>query len=297
LNERKSSHQTDLDHLTRLKVLSWLSPEELTLLVSSLTLVNFKRRAVIVQEAGLASAAHILLTGIARITCMNARGERVTVALLAPGLIPEFPAVPMSHSNFQCEAYNDCRVGNLSYDEFDGITKKSSESAFKRLHENDLKQLYRVLVRSSSFLNLGLHERIAIALLELCSDFGVEESRGRLLRMSFSHKDIAGLVGAFATTSDAASGAIGAREVRNSAGTTVGRAGCRASEIDRTHTRLGGEFRATNVKNRCSRNLREMASTRKNTRLRSVGLSSPGTRWHAWPNALMVRSRVPFFCG
>jgi CRP-like cAMP-binding protein len=43
---------------------------------------------------------------------------------------------------------------------------------------------------------LGLHQRIAIVLFELCSDFGIEESRGTLLRVSFSHKDIANLVGA-----------------------------------------------------------------------------------------------------
>jgi CRP-like cAMP-binding protein len=196
LNERDSHHNSDLDYLTRLKALSWLSPAELTMLVGALTLANYKRRAVILDESALASEAHILLTGIARITCMNAHNERVTVALIAPGLIPEFPAMPMSHSSFQCEAYNDCRVGTLSHAEFDGITRKSSESAFKHLHENDLKQWYRLLLRSSSFLNLGLHERIAIALLELCSDFGVEESRGTLLRVSFSHKDIANLVGA-----------------------------------------------------------------------------------------------------
>jgi hypothetical protein len=41
-----------------------------------------------------------------------------------------------------------------------------------------------------------MHERIAIALVELCSDFGVEESRGTLLRVAFSHKNIANLVGA-----------------------------------------------------------------------------------------------------
>jgi CRP-like cAMP-binding protein len=35
-----------------------------------------------------------------------------------------------------------------------------------------------------------------MTLLELCSDFGVEESRGTLLRVSFSHQDIANLVGA-----------------------------------------------------------------------------------------------------
>jgi CRP-like cAMP-binding protein len=196
LNELKSHRSTDLDHLSRLKALSWLSPAELNLLVSALTITNFKRRSVILHETRLIAQAHILLTGIARITCMNARSERVTVALIAPGLIPELPVLPIGRSSFQCEAYNDCRVGTLSLDEFEGITEKSAESAFRHLHENDLKQWYRLLLRSSSFLNLGLHERIAITLLELCSDFGIEESRGTLLRVSFSQKDIANLVGA-----------------------------------------------------------------------------------------------------
>ena len=64
------------------------------------------------------------------------------------------------------------------------------------MHENDLKQWYRLLLRGSGYLSPGLHERVALTLLELCSDFGVEESRGTLLRESFSHRDIAELVGA-----------------------------------------------------------------------------------------------------
>lgn len=35
-----------------------------------------------------------------------------------------------------------------------------------------------------------------MTLLELCSDFGIEESRGTLLRVPFSHQDFADLVGA-----------------------------------------------------------------------------------------------------
>ena len=232
LNELKSNRHTDLDHLNNLKALSWLSPAELTLLASALTLTNFKRRAVILQEVALASEAHILLTGIARITCMNARNERVTVALIAPGLIPELPALPMSRSGFQCEAYNDCRVGTLSLDKFDSITEKSAESAFRHLHENDLKQWYRLLLRSSTFMNLGLHERIAITLLELCSDFGIEESRGTLLRVSFSQKDIAQLGRSLAAPSDRTSGAARARSFPGSSGTATHCAGGQAPGVD-----------------------------------------------------------------
>lgn len=192
----RETRDSDLDRLSRLKALSWLSQSELVLLVAALVVTNHKRHSVILREPQLARDAHILLTGVARITCRNARNERVTVAMLAPGPIPEFPTLPLSFSEFQCEAYNDCRVGSLSWDDFDGITANGSESAFKQFHRNDLKQWYRLLLRSSSFLNLSLHERIAIALLELCADFGIEDSRGTLLRVSFSHKDIANLVGA-----------------------------------------------------------------------------------------------------
>ena len=86
-------------------------------------------------------------------------------------------------------------MGSLGWKDFDGITARSSGSVFKKFHENDLQQWYRLLLRSSGFLNLALQERIAITLLELSSDFGVKESRGTLLR-AFSHRDIADLVGA-----------------------------------------------------------------------------------------------------
>ncbi len=196
MNGTRNSPDSDLDKLSRLKALSWLSASELGLLANALTLADFKRPQIILPESALASDAHILLKGIARITCRNARSERVTIALLPPGPIPEFPSLPLSRFDFRCEAYNDCRVGSLSWTDFSGVRLNSSDSAFRKFHQNDLQQWYRLLLRSSSFLNLDLHERIAITLLELASDFGIKESRGALLRAAFSHQDIADLVGA-----------------------------------------------------------------------------------------------------
>jgi CRP-like cAMP-binding protein len=197
LNEpNRARRDTDLERLGRLNALSWLSLSELTRLVEILSLANFRRHEVIVSEDALATDAHILLTGAANVTCLNVRGERVTVALVAPGPIPEFPLLPVSRWSFQCEAYTDCRVGSLGWDRFGAISFDSAQLAFRRFHQTNLRQWYRLFLRGSSFLSLDLHERIALTLLELCSDFGVEESRGTLLKIVLSHRQLANLVGA-----------------------------------------------------------------------------------------------------
>ena len=196
MNGTRNQPDSDFEKLTRLKALSWLSASELGSLAGKLALANFKRPQIILRAAALATDAHILLKGIARITCQSARGERVTIALLPPGPIPEFPSLPFNRFDLRCEAYNDCRVGTVGWTDFNGITLHHSELAQKKFHQNDLQQWYRLLLRSSSFLSLGLHERITITLLELASDFGIKESRGMLLGASFSHQDLADLVGA-----------------------------------------------------------------------------------------------------
>jgi hypothetical protein len=93
---------------------------------------------VIFHETPLAEEAHVLIAGIARITCLNATNERVTVALIAPGPIPELPSLLMSRFDFRCEAFNNCRVGTLDWKGFEGVTLNGRESAFKKFHQNDL---------------------------------------------------------------------------------------------------------------------------------------------------------------
>ena len=154
---------------------------------------NFYKGEVIFPEEALTSGIHFLLAGVARITRLNRCNERVTAALLAPGPIPEFLSSPVSRWHFRCEAYRDCRVGCLGWDQFDAVTKGVSASALRTFHENNLMQWYQW---SLSFLGLDLRERLVFTLRQLCSNFGIAESRGILLRVCVSHKDLADLVGA-----------------------------------------------------------------------------------------------------
>jgi len=196
INHLKTLSETDLERLGRLKIFSWLTAAEVKVLGTSLAMVNYRRREEIFRESPLANEAHVLIAGIARITCLNANDERVTVALIAPGPIPELPSLSMSRFDFRCEAYNNCRVGTLDWKGFESIALNGRELAFRRFHENDLKHWYRLLRRTSGLLNLDLHERVAITMLDLCDDFGIEDARGTLLTVALSHKDIANIVGA-----------------------------------------------------------------------------------------------------
>jgi len=195
LNRSRIPAKSDFDQLSRIKVLSRLSAAEIELLAETLTLDEFDRGQTILRDAQFAPQAHFLIKGIARSTCKNARGERVTIALLPQGPIPDFPSLPSGRFDFRCEAYNDCRVGSMGWDDFKKITANSPELV-RTFHQNDMRHWYRLLLRSSSFLKLDLHERVAITLLELAADFGIKESRGALLKAPFSHNDIADLVGA-----------------------------------------------------------------------------------------------------
>jgi CRP-like cAMP-binding protein len=187
---------SDLDALSRIKSITCFSDSELKELAAALEVGDFKRHDVICGESGLASDARVLLGGIACITCASSRRQRVTVSLLAPGPIPEFPALPSSHYRFQCEAHGDCRVGAISWERLSEISPTASRVATRAFHQNNLKHWYRLLLRGSNFLSLDLHERLGIALLDLCADFGIPDARGSLLRVSISHQDLADLVGA-----------------------------------------------------------------------------------------------------
>jgi len=193
MDRQKYAGPTDLDSLNRLKPFSCLPADALRELASGLNSANFQRSEVILAEEALATGVHILLKGVAKITCLNPCGQRVTVALLAPGPIPEFLSLPVSRWHFRCEAYSDCRVGSLGWDQFDLITRAVPQSALRRFHENNLMQWY---LWSLSFLGLSIRERLVFTLLQLCSNFGVIESRGTLLLISLSHRDLADLVGA-----------------------------------------------------------------------------------------------------
>jgi CRP/FNR family transcriptional regulator, cyclic AMP receptor protein len=183
--------------LRALKNISWLNRRQLHKLSGALTLSRFDKGSTIFDEHDSTDSAYILLTGIARITCRNRKGERSLVIMVAPGMIPGFPlAVPGIKYNFRCEAITACQIGTLDFQTFIEICLGIASNDFKRMASNYLVRWDLVQLRCSNFMGCTLVERLALALLELTENFAVDHPRGLLLTVSTRHKDLAELVGA-----------------------------------------------------------------------------------------------------
>jgi CRP/FNR family transcriptional regulator len=187
----------ELPNLKRFKNLSWLSASRATKVARELVVRTFQSGEIIFDERTAPKSIYILLSGTARITCLNRKGQRVLVVMVPPGMVSGLPQ-PVSGTNcgFRCEASTSCQVGAISFNEFTKISLDIDSVTFKQMAFNYLGQWNLVQLRCSNFMRYSLQERLALALLELSEDFGIPGNDGVRLHPNVNHTDLAELVGA-----------------------------------------------------------------------------------------------------
>jgi CRP/FNR family cyclic AMP-dependent transcriptional regulator len=188
---------SDLQLLGRMKGLSWLSAGQLKNLDDSMSARSVKHKDLIFEERGVLNLdTHILLSGTAEISHLSDHHSRV-VAILSPDVMFRVPLMPRGvDHNFQWTALNDCRVAELSTTRFINITLGIRPDVYAKIADTANGRWGFLLGRYPSFLGLGLRERVAVALLELALEFGVQDTRGVLLRITLTQRQLADLVGA-----------------------------------------------------------------------------------------------------
>jgi CRP/FNR family transcriptional regulator, anaerobic regulatory protein len=193
----RAGRVSGLRRLRGLKNISWLTSRQLNRLVDALSLNRVEKRDIIFDEKHSPESAYLLLSGVARITCRNRKGDRTLVIMVAPGMIPGFPP-PVSgiRYNFRCEAVTDCQIGVVGLETFIEIALGIASADFKRMAASYSGRWDLVQLRCANFMSCTLEERVALILLELSENFGVADGQEVRLNIPARHKDIAELVGA-----------------------------------------------------------------------------------------------------
>src|SRR6202790_4354397 len=187
----------DIRNLRGLKNISWLSSRQLNRLAAALAVSAVEKREIIIDDKHSRESAYVLLSGVARITCRNRKGDRTLVIMVAPGMIPGFPPpVPGISYNFRCEAITHCQVGTIELEAFIEISLGIGSEDFKRMAVSYLGRWDLVQLRCANFMSCTLEERLALILLELSEHFGTRNGKGIKLTVHARHRDLADLVGA-----------------------------------------------------------------------------------------------------
>src|SRR5271170_5376602 len=183
--------------LASLKNISWLTARQLDKLSSALTVSAVEKYGIIFDEQSAPDSVYILLAGVARITCRNRKGDRTTVIMVAPGIVPGFPPpVPGFRYNFRCEAVTPCRIGAIELESLIEISLGIASADFKRMAASYLGRWDLVQLRCANFMSCTLEERLALILLEWSENFGVPDPKGMRLTLPARHRDLAELTGA-----------------------------------------------------------------------------------------------------
>ena len=157
---------------------------------------QFSKRSVVYQEGESDDAVYIVVSGIARLVCLNRKRERTLLEVLGPGDVIEIPSLlPDIRHKLTCETFTDCLIGSIGptalVEGIVGIPFREFNEALNLT----MGRWWTLLERHSNFLRQTVREKILLALLDLGRKFGQRrDDLGLIIDLGLSGQDIADLV-------------------------------------------------------------------------------------------------------
>ncbi|MDX8411191.1 MAG: Crp/Fnr family transcriptional regulator [Mariprofundaceae bacterium] len=143
-----------------------------------------------------ANQVYILKQGLVKISKLTEDGKKVTLEILSPGTI--FGGLPGKGSGGQeelAEVMDDGLICVLSRRDFEYLMERFP-MLYARLSKLVGLRLAKIEQKLSDLLFKDIEHRLAQLFLELIKEFGVDDARGKLIRVKLTHQEVANLIGA-----------------------------------------------------------------------------------------------------
>ena len=177
-------------------LLADLPERELELLDQIAESHEYRRRQVIWEPGTAANAVYIVRSGIVKLYKVSDEGRELTLHFFTKDhLFGELAVVSDTAHDSSAEAYEDTTLITIGKDDFLKVMMRNAALAMRmvRLVGDRRRQLER---RVESLLFRSAHARLAALFLDLALSFGVRDSRGVIINLKLTHREIASLIGA-----------------------------------------------------------------------------------------------------
>lgn len=177
-------------------MLADLPERELELLDQVSESIDLRRRGVVWEPGDTTNTIYLLRAGIVKLSKTNDEGRELTLGFYTrDALVGELGVVNESPHDTTCEAYEDSQLLAIPKDDFVRVMMRHPALAMRMIRlVGDRRQ--RLENRVESLLFKSAHSRLAALFLDLGDTFGVRDSRGRIVNLKLTHKEIASLIGA-----------------------------------------------------------------------------------------------------
>jgi CRP/FNR family transcriptional regulator, nitrogen oxide reductase regulator len=174
-----------------------LGADKLDRLAEEMSLVRFKRGDRILADPHSATDTFLVLKGAIAITWQHDSRHRVLIALLAPGeIFGDSSSLPEIAQGLNGDAFANSLVAKIDSARLVDILLGVELAAFKAATEMTVGWSAKALMRYIKMFHMSPRERLVIALIEIGTKFGVRDSRGLILNLPMTQRDLADLLGA-----------------------------------------------------------------------------------------------------
>lgn len=162
-----------------------------------MSLARFKRGDRIVVDLQSPTEVFLVLKGAIAVTWQHDGRHQVLVTLLAPGEIFGISSLlPEMAQGLKGYAFTNSLVATINSSILMDILLGVELAAFKSAMEMTVGWSAETLMRYIRMFHVAPRDRLVIALIEMGAKFGVRDSRGLILNLPMTQKDLANLLGA-----------------------------------------------------------------------------------------------------
>lgn len=177
-------------------IMADLPERELEVLEQVSENVEVRRRHFVWEPGDTAASVYFVRSGIVKLSKVNDEGRELTLHFFTRDqLFGELAVISESPHDTVAEAYEDTQLLTIGKDDFIRVMMRTPQLALRMLRlVGERRQ--RLENRVESLLFRSAHARLAALFLELALTFGVRDSRGVIINLKLTHKEIASLIGA-----------------------------------------------------------------------------------------------------
>jgi len=185
----------DLEFLKQTALFEGLTEADQKLIERVLVPGFCRKRQTVFSPDDAATSIYILKSGRVKIAKLTEDGKEIILSLLKPNdVFGEMAIINQGPRECFAEALDNVVYYSVKLEDLYRLMR-TRPAIIIRLAKVIGQRRLEAEKNMESFLYKGVRERLAQLLVRLSHDYGIKDSRGRLLRIKITHQDLANIIG------------------------------------------------------------------------------------------------------